>query len=338
MRKNSIILFIDKYCIIFPPQKISDMQISGFTFSKNATKLYYPVKESIESILPVVDEFIIVLGDGDEDDRTEELISSIGSDKIKIIHTKWDLKKYPNGTEYAHQTDIAREACTGDWCFYLQTDEAVHEKYLPLIKESCQKYLDDARVEGFLFHYKHFWGDYNHFVLSHPWYAKEIRIIRNNPDIHSWRDAQSFRVIPDFDGLDYHKKENTRKLNVIELDAYIYHYGYVRPPELMQNKRKSHNTNYLGEQSTREAFKDEDVQFDYGDLNKTELFRGTHPKAMLDFIKRFDWQDQLHYGSTAPGYRPQKHDKLKYRILTFIEQNLLNGNQILNFKNYKIIK
>ena len=100
------------------------MTISGFTFVKNATKLYYPVKASIESILPIVDEFIIAIGDCDADDQTQEVIESIGSPKIRLIHTKWDLKKYPSGLEYAHQTDIAKQECKGDWLFYLQCDEA----------------------------------------------------------------------------------------------------------------------------------------------------------------------------------------------------------------------
>lgn len=314
------------------------MKISGFTFCRNATKLYYPVKESIESILPLVDEFIVALGDGDEDDRTEEEINSIGSDKIRIIHTKWDLQQFPNGAEYARQTDIAKAECQGDWLFYLQSDEVVHEKYLPVIKENCEKYLDDKKVEGFLFRYRHFWGDYEHFVLSHAWYGKEIRIVRNNSDIHSWRDAQSFRRMPNFDGKDYFKKDNTRKLNVIELPAYVYHYGFVRPPHIMQRKRKNHNTNYKGTASTQQMFENEPEQFDYGDLNKISLFKETHPAVMKEFISRFDWKDQLHYGSVPADYEPQKHERLKYRLLTAIEQSVFGGNQILNFKNYKKIR
>lgn len=46
------------------------MKISGFTMVRNATKYYFPIKESILSILPIVDEFIIALGDNDPDDYT----------------------------------------------------------------------------------------------------------------------------------------------------------------------------------------------------------------------------------------------------------------------------
>src|ERR1700727_3107375 len=99
------------------------MTISGFTMVRNATKLYYPIKQAITSILPIVDEFVVALGEGDPDDKTLDEIRSINSDKIRIIHTVWDLDKYPRGMEHAHQTDIAKAAGKGDWLFYLQGDE-----------------------------------------------------------------------------------------------------------------------------------------------------------------------------------------------------------------------
>jgi hypothetical protein len=87
------------------------MSISGFTMGKNANKLYYPMKQAIQSILPIVDEFIVVLGDSDDDDNTRAEVESIGSEKIKIYTTKWDIEKYPRGMEHAHQTDIAKSYC-----------------------------------------------------------------------------------------------------------------------------------------------------------------------------------------------------------------------------------
>jgi hypothetical protein len=310
------------------------MKISGFTIAKNAARLYYPVKQSIQSILPIVDEFIVVLGDSDPGDETEKEITSIQSDKIKIIRTNWDVNRFPNGMEYARQTDIGKQACSGDWLFYLQCDEVVHEKYLHYIRHCCEQYLHNPVVEGFLFKYKHFWGDYEHYVLSHAWYSKEIRIIRNDPQIHSWRDAQSFRRIPDFDGVSYYQRENTSKLKVISIDAQVYHYGFVRPPHLMQMKSRNHNTNYRGEKSTAERFKDEGTLFNYGDLNKLNKFEDTHPAVMNDWIRKFDWAEAL----KNPSKRSiRKHELLKYRILTFLEQHLLNGRQLFGFKNYRIV-
>lgn len=312
------------------------MLISGFSMVRNATKLYYPIKASIESILPLVDEFVIALGNCDSDDHTLEEIQKIKSDKIKIIHTEWDIEKYAGGSEYAHQTDIAKNHCKGEWLFYLQSDEVIHEKYLPVIKKRCAELVNHKEVEGLLFNYRHFWGDYSHYIVSHAWYPKEIRIIRNNPEIHSWRDAQSFRRISDFDGIHYFQKENSFKLKVAEVDAFVYHYGWVRPPELMQKKRVSFETHMQGNEKAASLFKDEPGIFNYGNLNHLCVFKETHPEVMKDFIKKFNWQHQLY--PQNPQIKKHKHDKLKYRLLSFIEQNILGGKQIAGFKNYELIK
>jgi hypothetical protein len=314
------------------------MTISGFTMVRNATKFYYPVKAAIESILPIVDEFIVALGNCDADDTTEQEIKSIGSDKIKIIHTVWDVDKYRNGTEYARQTDIAKGACKGDWLFYIQSDEVVHEKYLPTIKKRCEELLNDKEVEGLLFNYRHFWGDYDHYVVSHAWYPREIRIIRNDKDIHSWNDAQSFKKIPNFDGVSYTDKKGTAKLKVAKVDAYIYHYGFVRPPELMTRKNKNHNTIYRGKASTDARFKTQPDIFDYGDLSKLTLYKEAHPAALKDYIKKFYWKNQLYPFYKSETKTINKHEKLKYRVLTFLEQNFLGGRSIGGFKNYKLLR
>ena len=256
------------------------MKISGFTIGKNVSKLYYPIKESILSILPIVDEFIVVLGDSDPDDTTRREIESIGSDKIKIYDSVWDTKKYTNGTILAQQTDLAKSYCTGDWLFYIQADEAVHEKNLQTIRNTCEQLINDTEVEGLLFKYIHFWGDYGHYQSSHGWYKNEIRIIRNRPDIHSWRDAQSFRKIPGFDGVSFHKKVGTFKLKVISIDAYIFHYGWVRPPSCVKVRIREFRSLYIGKEKFEKLSKENPkyASFDYGPMDRLPVFKGTHPK------------------------------------------------------------
>jgi hypothetical protein len=317
------------------------MKISGFSMGKNTGKLYYPLKQAILSILPIVDEFIVALGDSDPDDQTRDDILRIQSKKIKIIDTVWDIEKYTRGTEHAHQTDIAKSHCTGDWLFYLQSDEVVHEEDLPLIQQKCKEYLDDQRVEGFLFKYYHFWGDYNHYQNSHTWYRKEIRIIRNDPDIHSWGSAQSFRRIPDFNGLNYRQHENSFKLKVIGIDARIYHYGWVRPPELMASKIKTFTTIHQGKNKVAQMILNNQFRntYDYGPMNRVPVFKGTHPAVMKEWIDKFNWQDQLRDTGRISANRPRsKHNRLKYRIISFIEKYLLFGRRLGEFKNYILIK
>jgi len=318
------------------------MKISGFTFVKNAENLYIPVKPSIESVLPIVDEFIVLVGDNDENDGTEEILKSIDSPKLKIHHSEWDTENYKRTVIFAHQTDLAKDLCSGDWLFYIQADEALHEKYYDRIISNLQKYNDNERVEGFLFQYRHFWGDYWHYHDSYAWYPRDIRIIRNDKDIHSWRDAQSFRKYFRFNYSmdDYTGKKYNRKLNVIELDAEIFHYGGCRPPELMTVKRKERVSSDYGADRKKSEFMLRGIRqkYDYGPLDRLKVFRDTHPVAMKDWIEDFYWRDELQYsGPISRSRRRFKHEKLKYRLLTPVSK-IWPFRDWIGFKNYRKIR
>ncbi|MEJ0101767.1 MAG: hypothetical protein WDO19_04020 [Bacteroidota bacterium] len=168
------------------------MKVSGFTFIKNAISFDYPVVESIRSILPLCDEFIVAVGDSN--DGTRQLIENIDDSRIKIIDTVWDENLRTGGKVLASETNKAFEAIAGDsdWAFYIQGDEVMHEKYVDIVKAAMQKYKDDKRVDGLLFKYLHFWGSFDYIGVSSRWYRNEIRIIRNDRNIYSYMDAQGF--------------------------------------------------------------------------------------------------------------------------------------------------
>lgn len=313
------------------------MKISGFGFVRNGQKLYYPIVESILSILPICDEFVIAVGEGDKDDNTREAIAAIGDKKIKIIDTIWEDKYFKKGIINSIQTDIAKNSCSGDWLFYLQADEVVHENYLQIIVRRCQELVDKKNVEGLLFNYKHFWGDYDHYHAGHGWYPYEIRIIRNMPTIHSWQSAQSFRHLDPYDNP--RQEYGTKKLKVAKVDATIYHYGWVRPPHLMQNKCRALNTVHWGRKTADEFYKNVPPYFDYGPLDRLGDFKGTHPAVMKDRIAAMDWNAKLQYSGKPNSHRlPHKHERLKYRFLSFLEKYLLFGKHIGTFKNYILLK
>ncbi len=306
------------------------MKISAFTICHNADKLYYPIKESILSALPIVDEFVVAVGKSDEDDHSLEIVKSIVSDKIKIIQTEWDVSAFPNGTVHAKQTDLAKSHCSGDWLIYLQADEVLHERDHQEIKRACQTHLTDLNIEGFLFRYNHFWGDYDHVVRSHGWYNEEIRIIRNRSEIHSWQSAQSFRHISNFDGKSYRAKEGTRKLKVKKLNASIFHYGWVRPPAVMTAKMNALDNNH----SRQEPQYHQD--FDYGDMRKIDTYSISHPKVMEERIQEMNWKDRLNFsGEALKRSFLFKHERPRYRILSWIEDQLFGGRQIMRFKNWR---
>ncbi|RQO29823.1 hypothetical protein DBR32_14665 [Taibaiella sp. KBW10] len=308
------------------------MKISGFTIIRNASLYDFPIVESIRSVLPLVDEFIVVLGDSQ--DNTLDLLQTIDSPKIKIINTHWDIATFhKDGNIYAQQTDLALKACTGDWCIYIQADEVLHEAGYTAIQKACTDYLHDIRVEGFILKYVHFYGNYDRYIDAlHFAYPKEIRIVRNLPKTHSWKDAQSFRYIEHFDGISYGQKEGTRKLNCLLIDAYMYHYGWSRDPRKIGKKIVEQKTMHDG--TVAEHFKT--ALYDYGNLSYFPLFKGTHPGVMAERIKQMDWDTFLQY-TGAPTSNMKKKFKLKYRIINFIENKLLGGRTIGGFKNYKLI-
>ena len=302
------------------------MKISGFTFIRNATKLYYPVRESIASVLPFVDEFVVALGLGDEDDKTREEIESLNSEKVIIYERTWDEKAFTGGHIFRDETNFALSKCTGDWCFYIQGDEAFMETGGEAVVKFCRDNLNRKEVDGLLFNYRHFWGDYEHQIVSHGAYKNEIRVIRNRAGITSVGDAQSFR-------------KNGERLIVLSEDIYIHHYGWVRPPCLMQNKKKTFFSFYWGKKKAEEKFENARSNFDYGPLGRINHYTGDHPESMQQRITEIDWKDELNYSKKWVPNRPlMKHEKLKYRILSFIENNFLDEKEIFGYRNWRIIK
>ncbi|MFC1492471.1 glycosyltransferase family 2 protein [candidate division KSB1 bacterium] len=290
-----------------------NIRISGFTFVRNGIKFDYPFIESINSILPVCDELIVNVGNSD--DSTLEAVKNIDSDKIKIVESVWDESLREGGKILARQTNIALEHCTGDWRFYIQGDEVVHEKYLDTIKETIHAHHSNERVEGLLFKYKHFYAAYNYVGASRRWYRQEIRIIRNIPGIYSYKDAQGFRI-------------DDRKLRVKSVDAYIYHYGWVKPPKIQQDKQKYFNKLWHSDSVVKERVGDK-TDYDYSGIDALEPFTESHPGLMKDRVKNQDWEFE---------YDPSQnliHTPLKHRILNKFEN--LTGYRIGEYKNYKLI-
>ena len=289
------------------------MRISGFTIIKNAVKNDYPVVEAITSILPVVDEMIVSVGDSE--DKTEELIRSIPSDKIKIFNSFWDPAIRKGGEILAIETNKAFDKISpeSDWAFYIQADEAVHEKYHQTILETARKYKDDKRVEGLLFRYLHFYGTYDYVGDSRRWYDKEVRIIRNDKKIQSFKDAQGFR-------------KNGEKLKVKLIDAYIYHYGWVKDP--VQMKQKMYNAGKLWHSDDEmNAFLQSGEAFDFSEFDSLAKFTAKHPVVMQDRINRKNWQLQLDVS--------KKKLSLKNRLLQWYEKK--TGRRLFSFTNYRII-
>ncbi len=283
------------------------MKVSGFTFIRNAIKYDYPIVEAITSILPICDEFVVAVGESE--DETMQLIEGINSPKIKILPTIWDDTLRDNGRVLAVETDKAFQAVAkdSDWAFYIQGDEVVHEQYLEKIKEAMLLWKDNPTVEGLLFHYKHFYGSYKYIGDSRSWYRREVRIIRPRQDIFSYRDAQGFR-----------KKPN-QKLRVKLIEAYIYHYGWVKPPRKQFEKRMEFNRLWSPEDLSMDAH-----DFNYQDIESLTIFDGTHPAVMQERYERYNWVFEFDHSKAKI--------KLKNKILHAIYKN--TGVWLFEYQNY----
>lgn len=289
------------------------MKVSGFTFVRNALQYDYPVTESIRSILPLCDE--VVVAAGNSDDGTRELILSLDSPKIRIIDTVWDDSLREGGRVLAEETNKAfREvSADSDWAFYIQADEVVHEQDHEAILHAMRSWKDHPRVEGLLFNYVHLYGSYDFVADSPKWYRREVRVIRNDKQIKSYRDAQGFR-----------KQEH--KLLVKPAGARIFHYGWVKPPQSMQAKQENFNK-YWHDDGWIERNIPKTEIFDYTNIDSLAPFQGSHPAVMHDRIRQKNWHFEF-----DPS---QKNFSLSSRIKHFIERQ--TGWRIGEYRNYKSI-
>ena len=292
------------------------MKVTGFSFVKNALIYDYPVVEAIRSILPICDDFIVAVGKSD--DATLELIQSIDKDKITIIQTEWDESMREGGRVLAVETDKAFAAIPedSDWAFYIQGDEVVHEKYLETIKVAMERYKDDKRVDGLLFNYKHFYGSYYYVGASASWYQNEIRVIRNNKSIYSYKDAQGFR-----------KGEN-EKLKVVPIEASIYHYGWVKEPEAMQRKQENFNKYWHDDQWIDDNVAKAD-EFDYANhVRELNRFTDEHPEVMKKRIEEKNWK--FEYDISINNKKSGK-DKMKSFLKKYVGIDT-------SYRNYEVVK
>jgi glycosyltransferase involved in cell wall biosynthesis len=269
------------------------VRISGFTIARNAIKLGYPIEESIRSVLPLVDEMVVAVGDSE--DETWALVTGIGDPKINAFRTVWDMSKRTGGAVLADQTNIALAHCTGDWAVYLQTDELLHEAEIPKIKDRLARHFHQA-TDGLSFVYLHFYGSYR--VRQDNWcrwYRREVRAVRTGRGIVSVGDAAGFKV-----------DRGGRLIRLIRADsgAHVYHYGWARPPRVMSEKRQTVQRFYHGEGEQPKAPEMEriDVENPYRHLGHLVEFTGSHPALMQPLIAQQDWKFDPHLDQQPPRW------------------------------------
>lgn len=299
------------------------MKISAFTYVRNGFEYGVPFLESIQSVLPICNEFIVVIGDSK--DGTREAVANLNNDKIKIVDTIWDDNLTKEGKIFAKQANIGLDNITGDWAFHIQADEVIHEKDLPKILEAINKYKDNPSVNGFIQPFLHFWGDYNHIRNSRRVHRNEIRLFRNIPNIRSYRDSQGFRKYSSIEAYE-NGSDKGKKLNVILLNSPIYHYNAVRSPKMMNVK--SNNFLYYYGHTDKIVEEKEMIDFNYHHVDRVTKFLGTHPEIMSEKISNYNYKFE-HDKSKSIW---KKKDKFLQPIEDFL------GIRIGEYKNYILLK
>jgi glycosyltransferase involved in cell wall biosynthesis len=300
------------------------MKVSGFTYVRNGLQLDYPFLESIQSILPIVDEFVVVVGDST--DGTKDAVQYLANSKIKIIDSIWDDQLRSGGRIFAEQANIGLDNVSqdADWLFHLQADEVVHEKDLPVIEAAMHEHLKETKVEGLLFKFLNFFGDYNYYAPSRRYHQKEIRIIRNNKHYRSYRDSQGFRW---FDKPENMWQEAGRKLWVKPINATIYHYSYVKDPKVQLMKHIAFGNRWQQTDDwVKEFMATHKDGYDYGEIDFLYKYKGSHPAVMRDRIAKQDW---------VFTYDASKNNMTaKEKVMKLLQD--ITGKQFFIYKNYKV--
>ncbi|HYC31140.1 MAG TPA: hypothetical protein VEB59_02575 [Gemmatimonadales bacterium] len=289
---------------------MSAPRISGFTIVRNAIKLDFPVEASIRSILPVCDE--VVVNVGRSEDETLALVRSIDSPKIRIVETEWDMTR--RNTVLGHETLRAMRACTHPWGIYIQADEVLHERGAAALQEAIRRHDGDARVEGLLVRYLHFYGGFDTIATHRRWYRREVRAVRLDPalDIRPYQGAQGFRVGPEH-----------RKIRARLTDAEMFHYGWARPAQALREKRELGKTMY--------PWRDASERLPLLEwIPGMQPFRGTHPATAREWIeaRRVDPERLI-----AP--RKFHWRFARYYISGWIER--ATGVRVFEFRNYELV-
>ena len=280
------------------------MKISGFTIARNAVRFQYPILESIQSILPICDELVVNVGGSD--DETLPRIKSLNNPKIRIIETNWDRSM---GKEVlSAQTNIALKECKGDWAFYLQSDEVIHEADLNKLVKCMRRYLDDKNVDALRFGWLHFYGSYFRYRIDRGWFQKQDRIIRNNGSVESEGDAWAFR------------RKDKQPLRRKNTKCLLYYYGWVHSTSVMTQRRV--NAEQIG--FTQLTNDERSGEYSYGDLNRFPAYFGSHPSVMKQKIAghRFS-QEDLKTINQKFWWHPAKISRLRYKTSRRVKEKIV---------------
>lgn len=288
------------------------MKVSGFTFLRNGVLLGYPFIESLKSLLSVCDEVVVAVGQSQDD--TLEQVLGIGDARIRVIETAWNEAMQDRGYVYAQQKMSAQFSCSGDWAFYLEGDEVIHEDDAPKIRAALERHLNNPEVEALAFDYHHFYGAPDKVARSPAWYRTAVRVMRNT--VRNYSPDGLFFVVMD-------QNRRGRYPRAALAGVPIYHYGHVRKSAAMQEKINQ----------VSRYWQHTPKQHDYGaiDPQTVHLFAGKHPAVVSAWLEE---NAEQHFVPDADHVLTRR--ERRHRWMMRLESLL--GHADLTHKHYKLVR
>lgn len=275
------------------------MLISGLSFIRNGVLLGYPFIEAIQSILPLVDEMVVVVGHSE--DGTREAVAAIGNEKIRIIDSEWHPRITPKACVLAQQTNLGLMHCRGDWVVYVQGNELFHERDLPRMRELMAEHLDNPKVEGLLIERLVFYGDYQHFIRTYPDRHKYVvRVFKPWNGVHSITDGMSFAVFENWG-------TRGRMLRCVDSGVDMFRYGKLLSPEAMRYKLRNAPHKLKGSEAQFAA----ETYYDWQPHGNVRPYLGTHPAVMQPRMAAHT----IHLDLADPRWRRQPTRKERRRLI-----------------------
>ena len=244
-------------------------RVSGFSIVRGARELDYPVLESLRSMLPLVEEIVVVTHPSDE--ATLGMLAGLGEPRLAVVRADWDAGPRGGGRTLAWLTNIGLSRCRHPWALYLQADEVLHEEDYDRIRVALRRYDAAQAVDALSFRFLHFEGNHGH--VNPLRYRRQCRLVRNDGRLESVHDAAGFG------------RTDGRRLRTRRCGARVFHYGWARRPDALKAKtlalaRLYHDEAYVVSRwsaVSAEQLRRDDLAFRWA---------GSHPAVMRDRIAR----------------------------------------------------
>ncbi|MCK5019615.1 MAG: hypothetical protein KAS32_21330 [Candidatus Peribacteraceae bacterium] len=202
------------------------MKLSVPIIARNVVKLKYPLDKVIRSVVGLADE-VLILADPTSEDDTLDYIFDLSLEinngtkehgtEVVLMDSVWDLDNISStGAEFARQTNISINLCSGDWVFCIQCDESIHEEDHEIIRILIEE-AEQNGIDAYSMIRIYFYGTIN--TVRNDWTLPITRLFKKGTR-YSCGDAMN--------------TEGSGR--VVACGVPIYHYSRIGDPEVISKR------------------------------------------------------------------------------------------------------